>query len=320
VRQNLLYCIHSQKHRKDAQLPTFIEILWLPRENKADYISIMLRHFLLAGGLVSLSLFGNAVSAQGNIPSGEECDSDRDCIGSLDCIRTGIFKRCFPITCATGAAQAMVDFGFDPKGYINKVMEDSGMSSTSDLMFMSADDNSLLSQTLAVDVPPIHIFNENYTACMNRDTRLRGLRELFLYTTAQTTYGLQWSAAAFFSYFGKSTWGTVGPATSVQLVSNCIGLLAGGDAGVDFLIQIFSDINNLISARNSTSKATVRFNPGDTQYVPVFIAGPFGVQVSWFAAEGPTTQTITEITFGPSLGLALGGFGRCFNTATATSS
>jgi hypothetical protein len=278
----------------------------------------MFRRSLLARGLVSL-LFLNSASAQGNAPAGAECDSDGDCAGNLDCIRTGVFeKRCFAITCAKGAAQAILDFGFDSDSYINKVMNDAGFASKTDFIMMDGDHSTHLSKALAVDVPPMHVFNENFTACMNPANRLRRLTDGQLFPDGKTTYGLQWSTAALFSYFGKSTWTTndeiLNPGI-IQLLSNCFGFLLGADAGVDFLIQIFSDPNSLDNGSNSTTKTEQEFNPGDTQYVPIVTAGPFGFQVGWFQSTGPTNQTILEITFGTSFGIALGGFSQCSNVA-----
>jgi hypothetical protein len=284
----------------------------------------MFRRFLLAGGLISFFL--NSISAQGDAPSGGVCKSDGDCMGNLDCIRTGLFeKRCFPVTCAKGAAQALLDFGFDSDAYVHKVMADAGFASKTDFVMMGHNASSNLSQALLVDVPPMHVFNENLTACMNPESRRRGLRKLQVYSDARTAYGLQWSAAALAAYFGKSTWSTIERGILndilVQLVSNCVGFILGADAGVDFLIQIFSEPDGAFSgADNTTSKQiSVTQNPGDTQYIPIITAGPFGIQVGWFQEEGADFQTITEITLGPSFGAALGGFTQCFNEATYTS-
>jgi hypothetical protein len=56
------------------------------------------------------------------------------------------------------------------------------------------------------------------------------------------------------------------------------------------------------------------YDPGNTQHLPIFTAGPFGIQVGWLqgvgAQDGPT---ITEITFGGSFGVGLLGFNNCFN-------
>jgi hypothetical protein len=300
----------------------------------------MYRRFLLAGVLVSL--FVTKVSAQGNV--GEPCESDGDCIGNLDCIATGVWEqKCFPITCAKGAAQAMLDFGFNSQAYVNKVINDAGFASETDFLMMG-DENSTqeyLLAALAKDVPPMEVFNANLTACMNpkktrRDRGLQTLDEVLtnsVFQDGRTAYGIQWSAAALVSLFRKVTQTTLAvseaipePDTKLDYVSNCIGFLLGGDIGLDFLIQIFSGrqsdfISDFSRSENlTTTKATeiqaTEFNPGTSQYASVFTAGPFGVQVGWFQSEGPSEQTITEITFGPSFGMSLGGFSQCYNLAT----
>jgi hypothetical protein len=114
----------------------------------------MLFRRLVFAGVLLLPLL-NSVSSQGDIPSGEVCDSDEDCTGNLDCIRTGLFeKRCFPITCAKGAAQAMVDYGFNADDYIDRVIGDAGMSKT-DYVLMTSKDSSHLFQAMEADVPPL---------------------------------------------------------------------------------------------------------------------------------------------------------------------
>jgi hypothetical protein len=154
---------------------------------------------LLAQELEQLSL--NKVSAQGTVSTGEKYDSDRDCIGNLDCIRTGVWEqRCFPITCAKGAAKAMLDFGFDSQAYINKVINNTGFASKTDFVMMG-DDNSTrddLAAALAKDEPHMRVCNENLTACMNpKETRHRRLQGDL--------------DAPLFSCFGKSTWATLDP-------------------------------------------------------------------------------------------------------------
>jgi hypothetical protein len=279
------------------------------------------------------------VAAQGNVQLGDRCELDADCKGNMDCTRTGLFEsRCFPISCAKGAAQSILDFGFSADDYIGRIMEESGATSRMDLVTMMSQNNSHVQQAILAQVPPMEVFNKNFSACTNPETTSGGLRKLQDddtpgFNVSRNFYGLQWSVSPVFSYFGKCTCATIDnleeildPYT-IQLTSQCFGGILGADAGVDFLIQMFSarqeDASEFLPvpvSSNSTSKQpeSVTFDPGQTHFVPIIIVGPFGLQVGWFVDGGPTAQTIIEITIGASFGLALGVFNACCNEATVT--
>lgn len=132
---------------------------------------------------------------------------------------------------------------------------------------------------------------------------------------------MQWSIAALFSYFGKRTWkeyvvengGILGTDDNrrTRFTSNCIGALVGGDVGLDVLFQIW-DFDDGEQGMGPLREDTGGFE--NTQYVPVFVVGPIGLQVGWLEDEGTNDgPTIIEVTLGPSLGAALGGFSQCFN-------
>lgn len=263
-------------------------------------------------GLGFPSAFGDGVA------SGGRCKSDIECEGNLDCTRVGFFeRRCFPVSCARGAAQAILDVGFKSDEYIKEVRAKASLTRNRDFATLGDSENTRLTQALASTPPPMSVFNKNLTACLSPksdsdgDTRERKLQS----GPEDTRYGLQWSAAAAFSYFGKSTWQEV-EGFNTQFLSNCVGFLLGADAGLDVLFQIFNEgANRIVSDQQGI---TITVDPGNTQYVPVFIAGPIGVQVGWFQDEGPDELTITEVTLEPSFGLALGGFSQCYNELTAS--
>lgn len=244
------------------------------------------------------------------VVNGGGCDLDSDCVGKLDCIRVGIFeKRCAPVSCAKGAGQAVLNTGFKPGEYIGNLLGSTGLSRRSFLSLGETDTNRLSSAMKETPLPR-EVFNANFTACLNPSDS-RNLQSTSSET--DTWYGLQWSAAALFSYFGKVTWKDriVGPCPFCddvrdQFLQNCIGFLVGGDAGLDVLFQIYTATDGRRNVGPDTES--------DTEYVPVITAGPVGVQVGWFKDDGGPDggMTITEVTLGPSLGAALGGYSNCF--------
>ena len=273
------------------------------------------------------ALFAASPLSVESVGAGQSCRSDSDCDGNLDCQRIRLLKKvCAPVSCAKGAAQAVVDSGFNAEAYLDNVKGKTGLKNR-DFATLNDADAKTLSAVTREYTPPVDVFNKNLTACLNpggsSDVESKA-------TQSDTWYGLMWSAAALFSYFGKSTWsekeevrGPGGDSTlQGQLVSNCVGFLAGADVGLDVLFQIRSnDDGNFapssLSAENKDFSTTE--DVGDSQYVPVITAGPFGIQVGWPADDGPEDGTIfTEIALGPSLGAALGGFNQCFNQATLT--
>ena len=271
--------------------------------------------------LTTLSSVAGEVMQKGGI-----CNSDIDCAGNLDCTRVSVFeKRCFPVSCARGAAAALLDYGFSPDGYIADVMNKTGLANEREFLSLGEDGNSRLTQALASTPPPMTVFKSNYSACLNpdSDTGSRKLDEFKGYEFFEdyTAYGVMWSVAALFSYFGKSTYWEQDFFTEtldLQMVSNCVGFLLGGDFGVDFLIQIYDDKvdNGFLTELGVGSKETETADPGETQFVPVFTAGPIGVQVGWWREGGPDEGTITEVSLGASLGAALMGFSNCYNEVT----
>ena len=271
------------------------------------------------------ALFAASPLSVESVGAGQSCRSDSDCDGNLDCQRIRLLKKvCAPVSCAKGAAQAVVDSGFNAEAYLDNVKGKTGLKNR-DFATLNDADAKTLSAVTREYTPPVDVFNKNLTACLNpggsSDVESKA-------TQSDTWYGLMWSAAALFSYFGKSTWSEKGERADgstfqSQQVSNCVGFLAGADVGLDVLFQIVSyDDDGNYFAPSSLSAENKDFSDtrdvGDSQYVPVITAGPFGIQVGWSADLGPEGGTVTEITLGPSLGAALGGFNQCFNQQTTT--
>lgn len=95
-----------------------------------------------------------------------------------------------------------------------------------------------IAQRMSENPPPTDVFEKNYTACANprQDSDEEDTEQV---SFSRTLYGIQWSLAALFSYFGKSVWTeTLGVQTRIQ--SNCVGAMLGGDVGLDFLSQIIT--------------------------------------------------------------------------------
>jgi len=290
----------------------------------------LLLALLLVSTTTTSSLEAAVAEEAGNSPQGGgKCNNDGDCAGNLNCVRLGIQnKRCAPVDCAKGAAQALLDSGFDPDDFIGKVIGRMGLESKYDINFFD-DSTSVSLQAALADTPlPMDIFQSNYTNCLHPQQE-EGKAALQARSSDDqlTLVGLQWSVAALFSYFGKSTWFNgefQGNDLELQLVSNCIGFLAGGDVGLDVLFQIWdTDRTTFTEATTqSNSAATTRTatDPGNSQCIPVFVAGPIGLQVCWFVESGINgAPLLIEVSFGPSLGAALLGFSQCsYNSLTAT--
>jgi hypothetical protein len=313
---------------------------------------------MMSRGVFALALVGLLammmpvmISAQGTAKDGQECSSDADCVGNLDCIRFGFFhgKRCAPISCAKGAAYALLDSGFDADAYIATLKSKAGLEKRLDFVRLGNDIDrmSIIEQTLKVDPPPIkEVFMANYSACLypeadvseeeedgdDEGTR-RALRARSTTSAAankkvhrqlqdpQTQLGIMWSGAALFSYFGKSVWWEQGLFnTDYQFLQNCVGAILGADVGLDLLIEIFNDgfdptsifSNGLDPSEPGSSERRTR-DPGNTVAIPVITAGPFGIQVGWFQEDGPDDGTFVDVSLGPSFGANLGGYSVCFN-------
>ena len=93
----------------------------------------------------------------------------------------------------------------------------------------------------------------------------------------------------------------------LELLSNCVGLLSGGDFGVDFLAQIFEDRTDRQFTTNT-----------EMDFIHVVTAGPIGVQVGWLTENGPENVLITDVSIGASLGAALIGWTRCYVEGTTS--
>ena len=304
-----------------------------------------------------LSSYGALATAEGTeelSKSGGVCETNADCEGNLDCTGVGLLqsKRCFPVTCAKGAAAAVVDSGFKADQYLATVKSKAGVNSDREFMTLDEAGNVNLVKAIATTRPPMEVFNANYTACLHPEETRRSLQfggvdddefldKLF---EVETLYGLQWSGAALLSYYGKSTWWAKEDIIEVpdddddfpyddldfnfQQLSNCVGVLLGGDFGLDVLFQIpdenyyklltediffaGQDIDEFEEKPEAPTIET-RHEVGNTQFVPVIVAGPIGVSVGWDQTEGPDSGTITEVTIGASFGAALGGFAQCYN-------
>lgn len=257
-------------------------------------------------------------------PDGGSCKSDSDCDGNLDCIHTGFRRKsCAPVTCAKGAAFALLEEGFDAEEYIATIRGKTGLRTNREFVVSLEEDKAPgIGQILANNPPPMMAaFQSNYSACLHPERQLSPYddgRRLQTPGIESTLLGLMWSAAAGFSYFGKSTWGT-NEAMQAQLLSNCLGAFLGVDAGIDFLIQIFNgDASSILSLpeEDDISGKPGTANPGDFQFVPAVTVGPIGIQIGWGVARGPQGGTITEVSIGPSFGFGAGGFTQCFNTLT----
>jgi hypothetical protein len=234
--------------------------------------------------------------------AGQSCNTDADCTGNKDCTRVGLFRKiCAPVSCAKEAAQALLDSGFKAEEFIGTVLNQTGLKER-DFLNLDEDESTMVLAAVEASPPPITVFQDSLAACLGTGTEAEADAGNDAKAMPDNhAYGFQWSGAALFSYFGKASWncGACTPGNGrVQRITNCVGFLAGGDVGLDFLLQVFSDFS-LGEERN-------------TQCVPVAIAGPIGVQVCW-VNSAPDEGTITEITFGPSFGVALGGFSQCFN-------
>jgi hypothetical protein len=297
--------------------------------------------------LISLLVWNSVADSDSD--DGGRCTKDSDCPGNLDCIRLGFRKQCVPVTCAKGAAQAMIDNGFDAPNYIARLRGKTGLRGSTDFVALAQSDESsttlLVKQAFVDYPPPMEVYNSNFTACLRpqdpqnpqdpQDTNLLSRQggpyiptnTSRLQATAWT--GLSWTASAIFDYHGKLT-SFADPERdfSRSLFSNCVGARAGAKFGVDFLIQSFC-VNEVCfeeepteNARNYNNTPTdprpVTIDPGNTVFVPILTCGPFSLSVGYFASNF-TMGTITEISFGASLGASLGGFNYCFNSLTSTS-
>ncbi|CAB9522656.1 expressed unknown protein [Seminavis robusta] len=261
-------------------------------------------------------LLSNTVSAQ-------ECDSVADCPTNWDCARTGLLrkKRCFPISCVTGAANAMEESGFNAQVYLDDIKTMTGLTRNRDFLALrggddDSDASNLLAEAFATyPVPHLDVFQANYSACASPTTGERHLQ----FNDGEVWPGLQVSVAALFSYFYKQTWWSgefVGRQVSATYAANCIGALVGADVGVDLLLQVYSGgtnaaIGGILSRETISSSGTIAC-------VPVTTIAIFGIQVCWNPDQTQGDLVVTEITFGPSLGVALGGYSSCFATQTVT--
>jgi hypothetical protein len=270
------------------------------------------RIFAIAAVASSLCILAEAKKVSPFIPGDSECELDSDCEGGLDCIQLSAFqKKCLPISCAKGAGQALLDFGFSPDDYSKKIMAQMGVVEEKDFFNMTEEQNVLLKEALKENVPPMDVFNANFTACLypNED-RGRALRtkqeQRQLATEQKNMYGIQWGVNGIASYFGKSTYGQwFGGSFAANLISNCVGFLGGFDFGIDFLIQLWTFRDEDETPEDG--------DPGNTFYVPIFTDGTFGLQVGWFQADGTSGSYVVELTFGLSFGISVGGFNICFN-------
>ena len=150
---------------------------------------------------MSVSSLSSTVAAVGHVGNGGRCQSDLDCAGGMDCIRTGFTrKNCFAISCAKGAANALLDSGFNADAYLATIRGKTGLRGPRGV---TDKDNHALSDTMRLNPPPMSVFESNYTACLNPQGE-EGERRL--QSNTETGYGLMWALAPLFTYFGKSAW------------------------------------------------------------------------------------------------------------------
>ncbi|CAB9522653.1 expressed unknown protein [Seminavis robusta] len=175
-----------------------------------------------------LLLLSNTVSAQ-------VCNSVADCPTNWDCTRTGLLrkKRCFPISCVTGAANAMIESGLNAQVYLDEIKTTTGLTNRNFLALRGGDDdsdaNSLLAEAFATHpVPYLDVFKANYSACASPTPPERQYSGFI--NNGDVWPGLQLSVAALLSFFGKATFSSVeinGRQANAQLDFSCFGGLAG---------------------------------------------------------------------------------------------
>lgn len=275
--------------------------------------------------LVAMAALSSGVNADnfttsvevGGFGRGQVCAMDSECEGNLDCQAVSRSeKRCLPITCAKGAGMALLDYGFDPDGYVHDVLEKADLNGRTQWRRFSEDESKRLQDAIRTIEPPMEVFNQNYTACVNPVVDGRRLEDVEEVVQQTTAYGLQWGAAALLAYFGKWTrWEDEIADTDVRfnMVQNCVGAIGGLDIGVDFLAQIFSSDNNLdiLPSSEAATRGQTDFNI-EFDYIHILTAGPLGLQVGWFSEAGASATTLTEVTFGGSFGGSLGGYTKCY--------
>ena len=275
--------------------------------------------------MVALSSGANADDSTsievGGFARGQVCSMDSECAGNLDCQKTSrTEKRCLPISCAKGAGMALLDYGFNPDGYVNDVLEKAELNGRTQWRRFSEEEGKRLQDAIRTTEPPMEVFNQNFTACMNPEVvDGRRLEDAEPIVQENTAYGVQWGAAALFAYFGKWTsWEDEIFDNDVKftMVQNCVGAMGGFDVGVDFLAQIINSDNDLDF--DFSSRGQERFDP-EFDYIHVLTAGPLGIQVGWFTESGAAETTFTEVTFGGSFGGGLGGYTKCFSDIVAQS-
>ena len=148
------------------------------------------------------SFLSLAVATLSLVASASACQSDSDCAGNLDCTRVTPFKRaCLPVSCAKGAAQAILDSGFVPRNYVRSIQRRSNLRN-GDLFSLSGGESQSLAEAMTENPPPKEVFEANYTACVNPKSDEEDAEPEQTFSETLTGYGLQWSAAALFSYFG----------------------------------------------------------------------------------------------------------------------
>ncbi|CAB9516491.1 unknown protein [Seminavis robusta] len=270
-----------------------------------------------------------------DVVSAQECASEIDCPINWDCIKTGAFGglfgkqkgRCSPVSCAVGAAEALLESGFDAEAYLDDIKTITGMTRNRDFMGLAdadSDTSSLLAEAFAIHPPPLlATFKGNYSACAYLNNgNLRHQRELNL--VGDIWVGLQLSAAAFLSYFLKYSVYSDAYTNKLdyQLLQNCVGLLMGADVGLDLLIQINYGLRSIEEEDPSQQRQRPPYSEDRIyQCFPLATVAVVGVQVCWFQDSGPSEGEVLELTlYGASLGAAIGGYSHCFTTLTATES
>jgi hypothetical protein len=121
------------------------------------------------------------------------CKSDIDCEGNLDCIRVvGVFeKRCLPASCTKGAGYALLESGFDTQDYLAEVKSKAGFTRDREFMTLSDAEDMKLSDAMKTTKPPMEVFNNNLTACLNPAGEDGEIQPKQQESVSRTYYGLQ---------------------------------------------------------------------------------------------------------------------------------
>ncbi|CAB9522603.1 expressed unknown protein [Seminavis robusta] len=245
--------------------------------------------------------------------TGDRCGRSNACAQGLDCIRSPVLRRCFPINCGVDAIRTAMDqTGFDLASYGRKIMAEAGVEKDNlpfkrfpdpfNINLFDRDNREEDIQALATAIeenePPIDLILQGFNNCTGGGETTDGEA-----TVAGVTpyFGASWELGAGPTYNADIFWGQgTADAVGLGILNNCFGIVLGVDAGIAGLIGL--------AFTGTIQDLAV----GCKQAFPVASFPPFDLQLGVILSESPTF--LMEFTGGASASTGLPGYTTCTTT------